>query len=61
MEVSLALGYLCRLTNMHTDLQQGSTYIESLQRAMEEHRYQIGQKDDKIQDIKRDAEDLRTR
>ena len=61
MEVSLALGSLCRLHNMNTDLPQRAAHIESLQRAMQELQYQIAQKDDKIKDFKREAEDLRTR
>ena len=61
LEVSLALSSLCRLRNMNTDLQQRATHIESLQRAMQELQYQIAQKDDKIKDFKREAEDLRTR
>ena len=61
LEVSLALGYLCRLHHMNTDLQQRAVYIESLQRSMQDLRFQIDQKDDKIKDIKREAEDLRTR
>jgi len=46
---------------MDTELQQRAANIESLQRAMQDLRYQIDQKDDKIKDIKREAEDLRTR
>ena len=61
MEVSLALGSLCRLLHMNTDLQQRAAHIESLQRAMQELQYQIDQKDDKIKDFKREAEDLQTR
>jgi len=61
LEVLLALASLCRLTHMNTDLQQRAAHIESLQRAMQDLRYQIDQKDDKIKDIKREAEDLRTR
>ena len=61
MEVSLALGSLCSLHHMNTDLQQRAAHIESLQRAMQELQYQIDQKDDKIKDFKREAEDLQTR
>ena len=61
MEVSLALGSLCSLDHMNTELQQRVAHIESLQRVMQDLRYQIDQKDDKIKDIKREAEDLRTR
>ena len=61
LEVSLALGSLCRLHNMNTDLQQRAARIELLQRAMQDLQYQIDQKDDKIKDFKREAEDLRTR
>jgi peptidoglycan hydrolase CwlO-like protein len=46
---------------MNTDLQQRAAHIESLQRAMQELQYQIDQKDDKIKDFKREAEDLQTR
>ena len=60
LEVSLTLGSLCRLTHMNTDLQQNAAHIESLKRAMEDLRYQIDQKDEKIRDIKMDADDLRT-
>ena len=42
-------------------LQQRATHIESLQRTMQDLKYQIDQKDDKIKDFKREAEDLRTR
>ena len=44
---------------MNTDLQQRAAHIESLKRAMEDLRYQIDQKDEKIRDIKMDADDLR--
>jgi peptidoglycan hydrolase CwlO-like protein len=46
---------------MNTDLQQRAARIELLQRAMQDLQYQIDQKDDKIKDFKREAEDLRTR
>ena len=46
---------------MNTELQQRATHIESLQCAMQDLKYQIDQKDDKIKDIKREAEDLQTR
>jgi len=46
---------------MNTELQQRVTHIESLQRTMQGLKYQIDQKDDKIKDFKREAEDLRTR
>ena len=61
MEVSLALGSLCSLHNMNTELQQRAAHIESLQHAMQDLQYQIAQKDNKIKDFKREAEDLRTR
>jgi peptidoglycan hydrolase CwlO-like protein len=51
LEVSLALGSLCRLHNMNTDLQQRAARIELLQRAMQDLQYQIDQKDDKIKDL----------
>jgi hypothetical protein len=54
LEVSLALGSLC-------SLQQRATHIESLQRTRQDLKCQIDQKDDKIKDFKREAEDLRTR
>ena len=46
---------------MNTDLQQRAAYIESLQHAMQNLQYMIDQKDDKIKDFKREAEDLPTR
>ena len=61
LEVSLAFGSLCSLDHMNTELQQRVAHIELLQRAMQDLRYQIDQKDDKIKKIKRKAEDLRTR
>jgi hypothetical protein len=41
--------------------EQRAARIELLQRAMQDLQYQIDQKDDKIKDFKREAEDLRTR
>ena len=61
MEVSLALGSLCRLDHMTTELQRRAAHIESFRRAMQDLQYKIDQKDDKIKDFKREAEDLRTR
>jgi predicted RNase H-like nuclease (RuvC/YqgF family) len=46
---------------MNTELQQRAAHIESLQHAMQDLKCQIDQKDDKIKDFKREAEDLRTR
>ena len=52
LEVSLALCSLCSLDHMNTELQQRATHIESLQRAMQDLRYQIDQKDDKIKGLR---------
>jgi peptidoglycan hydrolase CwlO-like protein len=46
---------------MNTELQQRAAHIESLQHAMQDLKCQIDQKDDKIKDFKREAEDLQTR
>jgi len=46
---------------MNTELQQRAAHIESPQRVLHDLTYQINKKDEQIQDVKRETDDLRTR
>ena len=59
--VLLGFNSLCSLTKFSVDLHGKEAAIESARRTMQDLRYQIAKKDEIIQDIKRDADDLRTR
>ena len=51
----------CSLAKYSVDLHGKEAAIESHRQTMQDLRYQIAKKDEIIQDIKRDADDLRTR